>query len=100
MSALSKKKLAQRLDAYGLGYTQQELQRYIDDFLGILGDQLKQGTPIKISKFGTFEVVDKTARVGRNPKTKEEVIISRRKVVRFQSSPVLNNRINHRENDV
>ena len=75
MSSLSKKKLAQRLDAYGLGYTQQELQSYINDFVSLIEEHLKKGTTIKLSKFGTFDVVDKTARVGRNPKTKEEVII-------------------------
>ncbi|MEC7984395.1 MAG: HU family DNA-binding protein, partial [Myxococcota bacterium] len=49
---------------------------------------------IRLSKFGNFIVKDKVARVGRNPHTNEKLIISRRRVVSFKASPVLNRKIN------
>ena len=50
---------------------------------------------IKIQSFGTFEVIDKKQRVGRNPKTKVEAKIMARKVVKFKSSLLINKRLNN-----
>ena len=94
MVNLTKKRLVNKLDSYGLGHTKQELTHLVSDLLSIMKEQLHEGSDLRLSKFGTFEVVDKTARIGRNPKTKEDVIISRRKVVRFGASPKLLERIN------
>ena len=54
-----------------------------------LSDTLVSGEMVKISSFGTFSLRDKKARVGRNPKTGEEVMISARKVVTFKAGPKL-----------
>ena len=94
MASLSKAKLVERLNEYGLGYTKEELYAFVVDFCSIMEEELCKGEDIRLSRFGTFEVVDKVARPGRNPKTKEEVIIARRKGVRFQASPILTSHIN------
>ena len=49
---------------------------------------------IKISSFGTFEVVDKKERIGRNPKTKVEAKIVARKVVKFKPSNTVKEKLN------
>ena len=94
MASLSKAKLVERLNEYGLGYTKEELYNLVVDFFAIMEEELCKGEDIRLSRFGTFEVVDKVARPGRNPKTKEEVIIARRKGIRFQASPILTSHIN------
>ena len=94
MASLSKTKLVERLNEYGLGYTKEELYTFVVDLCSIMEEELCKGEDVRISRFGTFEVVDKVARPGRNPKTKEEVIIARRKGIRFQASPILTSHIN------
>ena len=50
---------------------------------------------VKISNFGTFILRHKKPRLGRNPKTKKETIISERNVILFKPSKFLKNQINH-----
>ena len=52
----------------------------------------KQGA-LKISSFGSFNVREKTRRVGRNPKTGKEAVITPRKVISFKASHLLRNRV-------
>ena len=94
MASLSKAKLVEQLREYGLGYTKEELHTFVVDIFSIMEEELCKGEDVRLSRFGTFEVVDKVARPGRNPKTKEEVIIARRKGLRFQASPILTSHIN------
>jgi len=58
----------------------------IDDILQEMIRALKAGESVKIANFATFEVQHKRARIGRNPKTKEEFPISERDVVSFKPS--------------
>jgi integration host factor subunit alpha len=60
----------------------------------IMKDTLSRGEDLLISGFGKFSVRQKRARRGRNPQTKEGLILSARKVVVFKSSGVLRRRIN------
>ena len=53
-----------------------------------------EGECIKISSFGTFKVINKKERIGRNPKTKVEAKILSRKVVKFKPSLLLKEKIN------
>ncbi len=53
----------------------------------------RRGETVKISSFGTFSVRDKAARVGRNPKTGEEVPISPRRVLTFRPSHLMKDRV-------
>ena len=62
--------------------------------LSQISDALGRGETVKISSFGTFSVRQKGQRIGRNPKTGEEVPILPRKVLVFRPSQVLKNRVN------
>ena len=61
----------------------------------ILLEGIKSKGKVKISNFGTFILRHKKPRIGRNPKTKKEVIISERNVVLFKPSKFLKNTINN-----
>ena len=91
---LTRSRLVERLYDRGLGYTKQELRVYVDSIIDIICDSLKEGEVVKLSGFGNLKPKDKAARVGRNPHTEEEIIISRRRVVSFQPSQKLNTAIN------
>lgn len=54
-----------------------------------IASTLSKGESVKISSFGTFSVLEKDERVGRNPRTGEEAVISPRKVISFRASPIL-----------
>ena len=69
-----------------LGFSKNISSLIIDDFFESLTSELIKFNKIKISSFGTFEVVDKKERIGRNPKTKIETKIVARKVVKFRPS--------------
>jgi len=60
---------------------------------------LQEEKELKISKFGTFSIRSKKQRIGRNPKTKEETIISERNVVLFKPSKEFKNLINSTNNE-
>ena len=67
--------------------------------LNEMADALARGDTVKISSFGSFFVRQKGQRMGRNPKTGEEVPIHPRKVLVFRASHVLKNRINQVPSD-
>lgn len=77
-----------------LGFSRAECSDLVDAVLDEINNSLVENGEVKISSFGTFKVKSKKARVGRNPKTKEEVPISARKVVSFYVSNILKKRIN------
>lgn len=74
-----------------LAMTRQESRLFIDTFFEELSKGLKAGYQIKLSGFGNFELKEKTARPGRNPKTGETVTISARRVVTFKAGQKLRN---------
>ena len=65
----------------------------MESVLGHMSDALASGETVKISSFGTFSVRDKAARVGRNPKTGEEVPILARRVLTFRPSHLMRDRV-------
>ncbi|KKK98701.1 hypothetical protein LCGC14_2640130, partial [marine sediment metagenome] len=65
----------------------------VEAVLEHMSDALVEGEQVKISSFGTFSVRDKTARVGRNPKTGEEVPINPRRVLTFRPSHLMKDRV-------
>ena len=69
-----------------LGFSKQITENLIDDFFQTIVINIQEEKKLKISKFGTFSIREKKPRVGRNPKTKEEKIISKRNVVLFKPS--------------
>ena len=58
-----------------------------------MSDALVSGEQVKISSFGTFSIRDKAARIGRNPKTGEEVPIHPRRVLTFRPSHLMKDRV-------
>ena len=77
-----------------LGFSKQISENLIEDFLLTIVSNIKQEKKLKLSKFGTFSIRQKKSRIGRNPRTKEEVMISERSVIKFKSSNFLINFIN------
>ena len=78
-----------------LGFSKKLIENIIEDMFEILLDSLKQSGKVKISNFGTFILRHKKSRIGRNPKTKKEAIISERNVVLFKPSKFLKNKKNN-----
>ena len=66
----------------------------LEDFFSILIEELIQNKKVKISNFGTFILRYKKSRLGRNPKTLKQSIISERNVILFKPSKDLKNFIN------
>ena len=77
-----------------LGLSGKEAQGIVDAFYEKIATTLKAGEEVRISGFGNFELRDKSARPGRNPKTGEEVEISSRRVVVFRTGPKLRAKMN------
>jgi len=77
-----------------LGFSKNISSLIIDDFFESLISGLIKFNEIKISSFGTFKVVDKNERIGRNPKTKVEAKIIARKVVKFKPSNTIKEKLN------
>ena len=77
-----------------IGFSKQVSENLIDDFFQTIIDNLLKEKKLKLSKFGTFSIKEKKPRLGRNPKTKEEKIISRRNVVLFKPSKEFKNFVN------
>ena len=78
-----------------LGFSKNYSSIIIDNFFETLIQELIKSPKIKISSLGTFRVIDKKKRVGRNPKTKEKAIIAARKVVRFKPSLLVKEKLNN-----
>lgn len=76
-----------------VGLSRNESAQLVERVLELMSDALVNGEQVKISSFGTFSVRAKTARVGRNPKTGEEVPISPRRVLTFRPSHLMKDRV-------
>jgi integration host factor subunit alpha len=77
-----------------VGLSRNESATLVDTVLSEISDALARGEMVKISSFGSFAVRQKGERVGRNPKTGEEVPINPRRVLVFRASHVLKDHIN------
>ena len=81
-----------------LGFSKQISENLIEDFLSTIVSNIKDEKKLKLSKFGTFSIREKKPRIGRNPKTKESKVISKRDVVLFKPSKEFKEFINLKEN--
>jgi integration host factor subunit alpha len=80
---------------YGqVGLSRTESAALVERVLELIGDSLISGANVKLSSFGSFQVRSKNERIGRNPKTGEEVPILPRQVLVFKPSNVLKSKIN------
>ena len=77
-----------------VGLSRNESAQLVESVLEEVASTLARGESVKVSSFGTFSVREKAERIGRNPKTGEEVPISPRRVLVFRASHVLKDRIN------
>jgi integration host factor subunit alpha len=77
-----------------IGLSRVESSEIVESVLDELSSALVKGDEVKLSSFGTFSVRQKNGRIGRNPKTGEEVPITPRRVLSFRASHVLKDRIN------
>ena len=76
------------------GLSRNESAELLESVLDYVSEALAKGESVKISSFGSFSVRQKGQRIGRNPKTGEEVPIMPRKVLVFRPSQVLKSQIN------
>ena len=80
-----------------VGLSRNESAQFVEAILEQISESLIAGGTVKISAFGTFAIRSKGGRMGRNPKTGEEVPIQPRRVLVFRPSHVLKERINQTE---
>ena len=90
---LTKAKIVNYLNE-NIGLSKRECQFFFESFIDIIYSQLKLQKDVKIINFGIFKVKNKKPRIGRNPKTRQEVMISERNVVKFKPSNFLISIIN------
>lgn len=77
-----------------VGLSRNDSAELVELVLAEIADTLCKGEMVKISSFGSFQVRSKGGRIGRNPKTGQEVPIQPRRVLVFRASHVLKDRIN------
>ena len=68
------------------GFSRKECLDIVNDIIDIIIEGLESNRYVKIHNFGTFKLKRKKSRIGRNPKTKQEVIIKDRNVISFKPS--------------
>tara|TARA_B100000579_G_scaffold195025_1_gene159401 strand:+ start:87 stop:377 length:291 start_codon:yes stop_codon:yes gene_type:complete len=78
-----------------IGFSKKISENLLEDIFQILLKNIISEKKVKIAKFGTFELRKKKERIGRNPKTKEEKIISERNVIIFKPSKEIKKYINN-----
>lgn len=92
-NAITRASLAEQLHQK-LGYSKSESEEFISTVLDHLAQGIITHGQAKISGFGTFKVLQKKQRIGRNPKTMQEATIPARQVVTFHPSPILKQALN------
>ena len=75
------------------GYSQNYSKKIVDDLINIFIQNIKSGN-LNLKNIGSFKLLNKKERIGRNPKTKEEFIISSRKSLSFTSSKKIIDNLN------
>jgi integration host factor subunit alpha len=93
---LSRDKLAVILSEK-TGVRASTVRQYIDVTLARMADGIVQDGKLKLAGFGTFDVLSKGERLGRNPRTGEDVMITPRRTISFSLSQKLRSKINEKE---
>ncbi|ADL01209.1 integration host factor, alpha subunit [Brevundimonas subvibrioides ATCC 15264] len=76
-----------------VGLSRQECSSLVERTLELIVESLEQGQTVKLSGFGVFQVREKSARMGRNPKTGEPAAINPRRVISFRASQIMKSRV-------
>ena len=92
MMALTKAEMADKLFDQ-LGLNKREAKELVDSVFDTIKETLINGEEVKVSGFGNFQLKDKPARPGRNPRTGEDVEITARRVVTFKSGQKLKEKV-------
>ncbi len=92
VAKMTKAELIERV-AKEANITKASSEKVINAFTDCLTKALKKGERLSLPGFGTFSVVKRKARVGRNPKTGKEIQISARRVVKFKAGSILRSAI-------
>lgn len=79
-----------------LGFSKNFSSTLIDEFFETIILEIIKTNKIKITSFGTFEIINKRERMGRNPKNKIVAKISARKIVKFKPSILIREKINQK----
>ena len=90
--ALTKAHLAELLFEQ-IGLNKRESKDMVEAFFDLVGNSLIEGTDVKISGFGNFQIRVKAPRPGRNPRTGEAIPIGERRVATFHASAKLKEQI-------
>ena len=90
---ITRRKLYNKINQ-SLGFSKNISSQIVDNFFELLIEELIEKGKVKISSFGTFQIMNKRERIGRNPKTKIEARISARKIVKFKPSSKTKQKIN------
>ena len=90
---LTRKELTQKI-YQNIGFSKRFSSEILDDIFEIIIQELIESNKLKISSFGTFSILNKSERIGRNPKTKVSAKILSRRVVKFKPSDILKKLIN------
>ena len=90
--SLKKKNLVNNL-SLKTGFSLNYSKKLIDDFIEIIIQNIKSGQFI-LKNFGSFKIIHKNERIGRNPKTKKKFLISSRKTISFIPSKKISDNLN------
>lgn len=92
MKTLTKADMIEAL-IYRQNLNKHQAREVVDGFFDVIVQRLHEGHDVKLSGFGNFDLKDKAARPGRNPKTGEEVEVSARRVVTFRAGQKFRGRL-------
>ena len=90
---LTRKELSNKIYK-NIGFSKRLSGKILEDFFEFIIQELIESNKLKIASFGTFSILNKRERIGRNPKTKVLAKIMSRKVVKFKPSDILKKKIN------
>lgn len=76
------------------GLTKKDTEKVLNAFVETITEELQKGEKVALVGFGTFEVRDRAERMGRNPKTMEELIIPASKAPAFKAGKALKDAVN------
>lgn len=91
---MNKKELSYKLKTK-TNFKLQDINLFLNSFIEVVEDTLKDGEDIKLMRFGSFRVVKRKARNGTNPQTLETIKIPAKKAVIFTASKFLKNHVNN-----
>ena len=90
---MNKKELVSAIAAKA-ALSKKDAEAAVDAFTAVVEDELKNGRKVQLVGFGTFEVSERAAREGRNPRTNESITIAASKTPKFKAGKVLKDNIN------